>query len=255
MNKADTAMRTNTKPDAGRLPVHVAVIMDGNGRWARRRALPRAAGHRKGAESVRRLITACIHKHISHLTLFAFSSENWARPQSEVQRLMELFVDALDKDVKELHENGVRFRVIGGRDALDPEIVARIERGEELTRNNTQLMLNVAINYGGRADIVQACRQIAVAVAEGKMSPAAIDPETIAAHLETAGLPEPDLFIRSGGEQRISNFLLWQLAYTELFFTDVLWPDFDEAEFDRALDFFAGRQRRFGRTGDQVGAG
>jgi undecaprenyl diphosphate synthase len=255
MNKADTAMRSDTKPDAGRLPEHVAVIMDGNGRWARRRALPRVAGHRKGAESVRRLISACVRKQIPYLTLFAFSSENWARPPSEVQRLMELFLDALNKDVKELHENGVCFRVIGERGALDPEIVTRIERGEELTRNNTKLILSVAINYGGRADIVEACRRIAAAVAEGKMSLDAIDAGTIAAHLQTAGLPEPDLFIRSGGEQRISNFLLWQLAYTELFFTDVLWPDFDEAEFDRALDFFAGRQRRFGRTGEQVGAG
>ncbi len=255
MNEHDTAIRADTNPDRGRLPVHVAVIMDGNGRWARRRALPRVAGHRKGAETVRRLITACARKEIPYLTLFAFSSENWARPPAEVQRLMELFLNALDKDVRELHENGVRFRVIGDRSALDPEIVTRIEEGEALTRNNTRLVLSVAINYGGRADIAEACRRIATACVEGQMSPADIDVETVAANLRTAGLPEPDLFIRSGGERRISNFLLWQLAYTELYFTDVLWPDFNEAEFDRALDFYAGRQRRFGRTGEQVEAG
>lgn len=255
MNEHDTAMRADTNPDRGRLPVHVAVIMDGNGRWARRRALPRVAGHRKGAETVRRLITACARKQIPYLTLFAFSSENWSRPPAEVQRLMELFLNALDKDVRELHENGVRFRVIGDRSELDPEIVTRIEEGEALTRNNTRLVLSVAINYGGRADIVQACRRIATACIEGQLSPTDIDVDTVAASLYTAGMPEPDLFIRSGGERRISNFLLWQLAYTELYFSDVLWPDFDEAEFDRALDFYAGRQRRFGRTGEQVEAG
>jgi undecaprenyl diphosphate synthase len=255
MNKHDPAMEPEHRDSTERLPVHVAVIMDGNGRWARRRALPRVAGHRKGSESVRRLITACIRKNIPCLTLFAFSSENWARPEAEVQRLMELFLDALHKEMDELHENGVRFRVIGNRSALDSEIVEGIQRAEEMTQNNRRLQLTVAINYGGRADIAQACRRVASSVLEGTRAADEIDEEMVAANLETAGLPEPDLFIRSGGEQRISNFLLWQLAYTELYFCDVLWPDFAERDFERALEFYAGRQRRFGRTGEQVEAG
>jgi undecaprenyl diphosphate synthase len=255
MNEHDPALEPERRNPAEKLPAHVAVIMDGNGRWARRRGLPRVAGHRKGAESVRRLITACARKGIPYLTLFAFSSENWARPEAEVKRLMELFLDALQKEMDELHKNGVRFRVIGERSALDGEINTGIDRAEEMTRENRRLHLSVAINYGGRADIAQACRRVVTAVSEGRQAPGDVDEESVAANLETAGLPDPDLFIRSGGEQRISNFLLWQLAYTELFFCDVLWPDFGESDFERALDFYAGRQRRFGRTGEQVEAG
>lgn len=239
----------------GRLPVHVAVIMDGNGRWARKRGLPRIAGHRKGAETVRKLITLCGNKHISYLTLFAFSSENWRRPQPEVSRLMELFVSALDKDVKELHENNVRFRVIGDRTSLNPDIVDKIIIGETLTAANTGLQLNVAINYGGKWDVLTACQKIANQVTRGEREPESITIEELESGLSTVGQPEPDLFIRTGGEHRISNFLLWQLAYTELYFTDVLWPDFKEKEFEQALAAYAGRQRRFGRTGEQVEAG
>jgi len=244
-------------PDSvdGNLPAHVAVIMDGNGRWARKRALPRVAGHRKGAEAVRNLITLCGEKQIPFLTVFAFSSENWKRPEPEVRRLMELFVSALDKDVGELHKNNVRFRVIGERMSLDPGIVEKIEKGEALTADNTGLQLNVAINYGGQWDILAACRTIADQVDRGDLAPDSITMENLEAGLSTAGQPEPDLFIRTGGEHRISNFLLWQLAYTELYFSDVLWPDFNEKEFEQALTVFASRQRRFGRTGEQVETG
>lgn len=247
----------NSGPDIvdSDLPAHVAVIMDGNGRWARKRALPRVAGHRKGAETVRKFITLCGEKKIPFLTLFAFSSENWKRPEPEVRRLMELFVSALDKDVSELHENNVRFRVIGERTSLDPDIVEKIVKGEELTAANTGMQLNVAINYGGQWDILAACKTIANQVASGDLAPGSITIEDVVAGLSTAGQPEPDLFIRTGGEHRISNFLLWQLAYTELYFSDVLWPDFKEKEFERALAAFAGRQRRFGKTGEQVETG
>ncbi len=237
------------------LPAHVAVIMDGNGRWARKRRLPRVAGHRKGAETARHFISLCGEKQIPFLTLFAFSSENWKRPQPEVRRLMELFVTALGKDVKALHENNVRFRVIGERASLDADIVEKIVKGEALTAANTGLQLNVAINYGGQWDILAACRAIVDQVADGDLKAGSITIENLQAGLSTAGQPEPDLFIRTGGEHRISNFLLWQLAYTELYFSDVLWPDFKEKEFELALAAFAGRQRRYGQTGEQVEAG
>lgn len=254
-NQDITATAPRRFDEAARLPVHIAVIMDGNGRWARRRALPRVAGHRKGADAVRRLIQACGDRGIPHLTVFAFSSENWRRPEAEVRRLMELFLDALEKDVAELHQHGIRFQVIGDRSALDGNIVRRIEEGEALTAGNRKLVFTVAINYGGRWDITQACRQIAARVACGEMAPDSVTAETIGTLLSTAQLPEPDLFIRTGGERRISNFLLWQLAYTELYFTEVLWPDFGEAELDEAVASFAARQRRFGRTGEQVEVG
>jgi undecaprenyl diphosphate synthase len=254
MNKPSTASKTlSPRADAG-LPAHVAVIMDGNGRWARRRGMPRVAGHRKGADAVRTLIRACAKRNIAYLTLFAFSSENWKRPEPEVQRLMELFVSALDKDVKELHSNNVRFRVIGDRSGLDEKIVQKIGKGETLTADNDGLQLNVAINYGGRWDILQACRNIAAQVADGTLPAGSIEVDDIESALSTAGMPEPDLFIRTGGEHRISNFLMWQLAYTELYFTDVLWPEFDESELELALTSFSGRQRRFGQTGEQVEA-
>jgi undecaprenyl diphosphate synthase len=230
----------------------VAVIMDGNGRWARRRGLPRIAGHRRGLERVRELVTECGERRIPFLTLFAFSSENWRRPASEVRLLMDLFLDALDKEIGKLHDNGVRFRTIGDLDRFGPAIVTRIRAAEALTRGNTALTLTVAANYGGRWDLVQAARALARRAASGALDPEAIDDAALEAALATAELPEPDLFIRTGGEQRLSNFLLWSLAYAELYFTPVLWPDFGRAEFEQALIAYSGRQRRFGRTGEQL---
>ncbi len=238
--------------EPGKLPRHVAIIMDGNGRWASRRHMPRFAGHRAGVESVRQVVRACGEKSIDALTLFAFSSENWKRPREEVGLLMNLFLTALEQEVRKLHESGVRLRVLGGRDAFNSELQARIEEAEALTANNQGLTLVIAANYGGRWDITQAVRALARRVAQGELSPESITAEMVGAEVSLAGLPEPDLFIRTGGEQRISNFLLWQLAYTEMYFTDVLWPDFNRFEFDRALQSFARRQRRFGRTGEQV---
>jgi undecaprenyl diphosphate synthase len=244
---------TGVPPPSDR-PRHVAVIMDGNGRWAKARGLPRIAGHRKGVESVRELVRACGEYGIGHLTLFAFSSENWRRPETEVRLLMELFLAALGKEVRRLHANGVRFRVIGDIERFGPKITDRIRDGEQLTRDNTGLTLTIAANYGGRWDIAEACRKLALEAVAGRLDPQTITPEHIESHLSMAGMPEPDLFIRTGGEQRISNFLLWQLAYTELYFTPVLWPDFGRDAFDAALQSFAGRQRRFGQTGEQVEA-
>lgn len=238
----------------GDIPRHVAVIMDGNGRWARRRALPRIAGHRKGVERVRELVVACGEAGVEYLTLFAFSSENWRRPESEVTMLLDLFLSALDKEVGKLHEKNVRFRVIGDASRFGDQLVQRIRASEDLTRQNRALTLTIAANYGGRWDIANACAQLARRVAAGELDPAAIGPESLEPFLATSDIPEPDLFIRSGGEQRISNFLLWQLAYTELYFTPVLWPDFDRAQFEAAITSYAGRQRRFGLTGEQVEA-
>lgn len=234
------------------LPRHVAVIMDGNGRWALQRGLPRVAGHRKGVERVRALVMACAKRRVECLTLFAFSSENWRRPEPEVSMLMELFLRALDSEIDKLHEQNVRFRVIGNIRQFGARIASRISRAEELTDENVGMTLTVAANYGGRWDIAQACARLAALAASGKIQPQEITPELLEPLLSTDGLPDPDLFIRSGGEQRVSNFLLWQLAYTELYFTSVLWPDFDDKEFDAALRSFAGRQRRFGLTGEQV---
>jgi undecaprenyl diphosphate synthase len=245
---------TTSVPTTGMLPRHVAVIMDGNGRWAKRRGLPRIAGHRKGVEAVRELVRECGERGISHLTLFAFSSENWRRPETEVRLLLELFLLALDKEVKKLHASQVRFRVIGDIERFGAKIVTRIREAEQLTRDNQRLTLTIAANYGGRWDVANACRELARQVAAGVLDPETITPDSLEPHLSMAGIPEPDLFIRTGGEQRISNFLLWQLAYTELYFTPVLWPDFDHARFEEALASFAGRQRRFGQTGDQVEA-
>jgi len=234
------------------LPRHVAVIMDGNGRWARERGLPRVAGHRKGVERVRELVNACGELGIAHLTVFAFSSENWQRPQQEVSMLMELFMTALDREISKLHENGVRFRVIGDVERFPDDLVKRIQRAEKLTSENGGLRLTVAANYGGHWDITQACQAVAQEVSVGQRDPRTITSEAIEQHLSTAGMPAPDLFIRTGGERRISNFLLWQLAYTELYFTPVWWPDFSTAQFHQALVDYVGRQRRFGLTGDQV---
>ena len=242
-------MSSPSKPVASaEIPRHVAIIMDGNGRWARRRLLPRVAGHRKGVEALRGVIRACAERGISHLTVFAFSSENWRRPQEEVTLLMELFMRALENEVAKLHENGIRFRVIGDLGGFSERIQYLIRDAEALTRNNTRLTFTVAANYGGRWDIVQAVRTL---IAEGACA-ADVDEAALAKRLSMAGEPEPDLFIRTGGEQRISNFLLWQLAYAELYFTDALWPDFDADALDAALASYRKRERRFGRTSEQV---
>jgi undecaprenyl diphosphate synthase len=240
---------SHSKPAAGKdVPRHVAIIMDGNGRWAKRRLLPRVAGHRKGVEALRGVIRACAERGVSHLTVFAFSSENWRRPQEEVTLLMELFMRALESEVAKLHENGIRFRVIGDLGGFSERIQSLIRDAEALTRGNNRLTFTVAANYGGRWDVVQAVRAL---IAEGAQA-ADIDEAALAKRLSMAGEPDPDLFIRTGGEQRISNFLLWQLAYAELYFTDALWPDFDAAALDAAIVSYRKRERRFGRTSEQV---
>jgi undecaprenyl diphosphate synthase len=236
------------------VPRHIAVIMDGNGRWARRRGLPRVAGHRKGVERVRELVQAAGELGVRYLTLFAFSSENWRRPAQEVQMLLDLFLGALDREVAKLHDKNVRFRVIGDVAGFPEALAARIDQAESLTAGNSALTLTIAANYGGRWDIAQACAEIAQRAVSGEIDPARVTPATVEAFLSTRDLPEPDLFIRSGGEQRISNFLLWQLAYTELHFTPALWPEFDRTELEAALASYASRQRRFGLTGEQVEA-
>ena len=228
--------------------------MDGNGRWARARNKPRHAGHRAGVQSVRATVEIAAERGVECLTLFAFSSENWGRPADEVSNLMGLFVEALRREVDELHRNNVRLCFIGAREQLKPGLVKKIAVAESRTAGNTGLLLNVAVAYGGRWDIVEATRKIALSVANGKVRVDDIDESMIASGLQLAGLPNPDLLIRTGGEQRISNFLLWDLAYAEFWFTDVLWPDFDKNEFDRALAFFAAKQRRYGQTGEQVEA-
>lgn len=226
--------------------------MDGNGRWARKRGLPRIAGHRRGMEVVRKLVRLCGENGVKYLTLFAFSSENWRRPAREVQLLMDLFASALENEVKKLHDNDVKLHIIGDLDRFGERITTLIKDAENLTRNNQALTLTIAANYGGRWDVVQACQKIAKQVQSGELNARAITEETVENFLCTHFLPEPDLFIRTGGEQRLSNYLLWQLAYAELYFTDVLWPDFDADEFLNALQGFSKRQRRFGKTSEQV---
>ncbi len=229
-------------------PVHVAIIMDGNGRWAKARGLPRIAGHRRGAEAVRRTVTAAAERGIRYLTLFGFSSENWKRPGGEVDDLMGLLRVYLRAEVAELHRNGVRIRIIGDRTRFSSDIVTLIVNAEELTRDNTRLTLVVALSYGGRDDILHAARKLAAEAAAGRMKPEEIDAARFADRLFTAGIPDPDLLIRTSGEQRISNFLLWQLAYTELVFTDTLWPDFGESDLEKAVQEFHGRDRRYGAS-------
>jgi undecaprenyl diphosphate synthase len=238
--------------ETGPVPVHVAVIMDGNGRWARSRGLPRHAGHRAGVKSVRETVETAAMRGVSYLTLFAFSSENWRRPREEVSRLMSLFVEALQREVNELHRNNVRLRFIGAREQLQPDLVDKISSAEALTDANSGLNLQVAVAYGGRWDILCAARMLARQAVQGEINPDDIDEANFAGQLALAGVPDPDLLIRTGGEQRISNFLLWNLAYAELWFTDCLWPEFRQAEFDEGLAFFANRQRRYGYTGDQL---
>lgn len=240
---------------ATKIPRHVAIVMDGNGRWAKRRLLPRTVGHRAGVGAVRKIVEHCLRRGVEALTLFAFSSENWRRPEQEVSVLMELFLATLEKETERLHNNGVRLRIIGDRVAFPSELQQRMALAETMTQDNTRLQLTIAANYGGRWDIVQAARKLASKVQRGEFGIAEITAERLQACLSLADLPEPDLFIRTGGEQRISNFLLWQLAYTELYFTPTLWPDFDERAIDLAFEDYARRQRRFGYTGEQVASG
>jgi len=245
---------TRDIPEMRAVPRHVAIIMDGNGRWAKQRMLPRVAGHRRGVEAVRAIILACAERDIEYLTLFAFSSENWRRPADEVSILMDLFLRALEQEVAKLHSNGIRFKVIGDTSSFGPRIRELIAVGEAQTAGNTRLTLTIAANYGGRWDIAQAARRYFAAHPEALHDQSEYRPEALEPFLAMAYAPEPDLFIRTGGEQRISNFLLWQLAYTELFFTDMLWPDFDAAALDAAIDWYRQRERRFGRTSEQVQA-
>ncbi len=235
-------------------PRHIAIIMDGNGRWARHRQLPRVAGHRRGVEVIRKLVPVIGKLRIPYLTLFAFSSENWRRPSSEVKLLIDLLTTTLESEVDNLHENDVRLRVIGDLNSFPNKLKDRVEQAESLTRDNTAFNLTVAVNYGGRWDITQSCKAIAMRVFNGDITKDQVTPDLIESHLSTHELPEPDLFIRTGGEQRISNFLLWQLAYTELYFTDIYWPDFDEHSLHQALEAFTRRQRRYGKTSEQVEA-
>ena len=236
------------------LPRHVAIVMDGNGRWARARGGLRAEGHRAGVTPVRMVIEECVRHQIGALTLFAFSSENWGRPRDEVMSLMSLFVESLEAEIEELHRRGVRVRFIGERAELDARLCASMASSEQVTAANTRLLLQIALSYGGRSDIVGAARRLAEQVEQQRLAAAQIDEPTFAAALALGGLVDPDLFIRTGGEQRISNFLLWNLAYTELYFTDRLWPDFDVAAFEAALQHFAVRQRRFGLSAEQLQA-
>jgi undecaprenyl diphosphate synthase len=240
---------TKTVPEVGEVPRHVAIIMDGNGRWARKRFMPRVAGHKRGVETLRTVIKACVARGIEYLTVFAFSSENWRRPPEEVAFLMNLFVAALNDEVEKLNINGVRLKVVGDLSRFDPKLRCLIDEGEAKTAGNSKLTLTVAANYGGRWDILQALNKLSHAHPEKAGNFAE---EDLAPFLAMAYAPEPDLFIRTGGEQRISNFLLWQLAYAEFHFTDLLWPEFDAAALDNAIASYRRRERRFGRTSEQL---
>ncbi|MCC8536923.1 polyprenyl diphosphate synthase [Xanthomonas axonopodis pv. poinsettiicola] len=239
-------------PPADAVPRHIAIIMDGNGRWAQRRRRPRMIGHRAGARAVNRTIDFCLEKGVGALTLFAFSSENWGRPQEEVDALMKLFLHALDREVDELQRRGVQVRFIGERGRFAAALRDRMAAAELATAANTRLVLSIAASYGGRQDIAQAARALAEEVAAGRLQPQQIDEALLASRVALADLPAPDLFIRTGGDTRISNFLLWQLAYTELWFTETLWPEFDAGVLQQALDDYAGRERRFGLTSAQI---
>lgn len=234
------------------MPKHVAIIMDGNGRWAQNRGLPRAAGHQAGFHATRDIVEACAKREIEALTLFAFSSENWARPKQEVGLLMDLFLRGLKSEVGKLNDNNVHITFIGERSAFFDKLQNEMSVAESTTASNTGLKLNIAVNYGGRWDIVEAARKLAQLVKEGELEPDDINIENFSKHVTLDKMNDPDLFIRTGGEKRISNYLLWHLAYTELYFTDVLYPDFNDEGLEQALTFYAGRQRRFGKTGAQV---
>lgn len=233
-------------------PRHIAIIMDGNGRWAQKRLLPRAMGHQAGVKAVRKIVEHCAQQNVEVLTLFAFSSENWRRPEEEVSLLMSLFLATLQREVNKLHKNNIRLRFIGERTAFSEKLQKIMTDGELLTQNNSSLTVVVAVNYGGRWDMCQAFKIVAEKLASGQLNSQDVTEELIDQHLSTSDLPEPDLFIRTGGEQRVSNFLLWQLAYTELYFTSILWPDFDQNSLDDAITSFKSRQRRFGHTGEQI---
>ncbi|WP_028372169.1 isoprenyl transferase [Legionella lansingensis] len=234
------------------LPKHIAIIMDGNGRWAQNRGLLRVEGHRAGVETVKTVIRCCLQTQIPILSLFAFSSENWSRPENEVEFLMQLFIEALGHEVQELHQHGVCLRFTGDRTGLSQKLQEQMQSAEKLTTNNNRLILNVVVNYGGKWDIVQAVKAIAKQVCAGQLKLEDIDESLIGNALSTHDLPDPDLFIRTSGEQRISNFFLWQLAYTELYFTDIQWPDFTAEEFKKALTSFSLRERRYGKTSQQL---
>jgi undecaprenyl diphosphate synthase len=238
-----------------KFPRHVAIVMDGNGRWAKQKLLPRSAGHREGVKAVQRVVKACLDRGVEVLTLFAFSSENWRRPEKEVNLLMELFLTTLRSELRRLRDSNVRLRFIGEHSALPLALQEWIKRAESQTAVNTSLTLVIAANYGGRWDITQAACQLVREAQEGRLHPDEISYKHVQVRLCLHDLPEPDLFIRTGGEQRISNFLLWQLAYTELYFTERLWPDYDAGDFEAACLSFARRQRRFGRTSEQVEQG
>ncbi|MBT8091747.1 MAG: isoprenyl transferase [Gammaproteobacteria bacterium] len=240
--------------DHANLPRHVAVIMDGNGRWACARGKPRHAGHRAGVRSVRATVELAGELGIEFLTLFAFSSENWSRPEEEVSNLMSLFIEALRREVDELHRNNVRLRFIGSREHLKAGLLKKMVAAEQKTASNSGLLLNIAVAYGGRWDVVNACRKLAGKVAAGDIAVAAISEELLSNELQLAGIPDPDLLVRTGGEQRVSNFLLWNLAYSELWFTEVLWPEFGKQEFQQALHAYAQKQRRYGHTAEQIEA-
>lgn len=240
---------TQTIPASAEIPNHIAVIMDGNGRWARKRFLPRVAGHKRGVETVRDLVKQCAKLNVKFLTLFAFSSENWRRPDDEVSFLMGLFMDALKREVTKLHENNIRLILIGDRSRFSVELIAKIEASEELTANNTGLTLTIAANYGGRWDILQATNRMITADTNKKKL---YTEDDLTPYLAMNYAAEPDLFIRTGGEKRVSNFLLWQLAYTEFYFTDTLWPDFNAEAFQTAIQSYQQRERRFGRTSEQL---
>jgi undecaprenyl diphosphate synthase len=242
---------TRDIPPAAGVPRHVAIIMDGNGRWAKKRFMPRFAGHHRGVETVRDTVKQCLERGIEYLTLFAFSSENWRRPEEEVTLLMQLFVHALQKEVAKLHRNGVRLKVVGDLSRFDPHLQSLIRASETKTSANDRLTLTIAANYGGRWDIVQAVNRMAIAQ-PAKLG--AWSEDDLSPYLAMSYAPEPDLFIRTGGEERVSNFLLWQLAYSEFYFTDTLWPEFGAAAFDAAIMSYQQRERRFGRTSEQLAA-
>ena len=245
---------TREIPVTGAIPTHVAIVMDGNGRWAHARLLPRTAGHAKGVQSVRRAVETCGAAGVKYLTLFAFSSENWRRPAEEVSLLMRLFVQALEREVARLQEQGVRLHVVGDLSAFEPKLQELIAQAQEKTAHNDKLHLTIAANYGGRWDILQATRALLRARPELAADPSGLDETSLAPYLSMAWAPEPDLFIRTGGEQRISNFLIWQMAYTELYFTECYWPDFGEEELHKSFEWYRTRERRFGRTSAQVHA-
>ena len=250
-NRAAKSESLTDRLDPENLPAHIAIIMDGNGRWAAHRSLPRVAGHRAGAAAVRRTVEAAARMGIGYLTLYAFSTENWKRPRLEIEALMRLLKEFIRKELENIHKNNIRFQVIGRSEGLDPTVLDEVQKAERVTAPNTGMVLSIAINYGGRAEIIDACRQIAWEVAAGRLNPDRIDDELLSKRLYTKTMPDPDLLIRTGGELRVSNFLTWQIAYAEIFVTECLWPDFGEEDFTNALIEYQKRDRRYGGIKDQ----